>query len=61
MRRDDASRECERDAREAEEASRVPTSHACPCCQNDEIELLAWDDDGETLTCGVCHTNYVPG
>lgn len=33
----------------------------CPTCGENRIDYLAWDDDGEVITCTNCGTKYVPG
>lgn len=59
MRRDDASDECERDARECEESSRTPACPECgDACQWDCGSTGGWDEPDAPAawycpTCGI--------
>jgi hypothetical protein len=39
---------------------RVDAGHACPGCNERRQDLLVWQDD-DTVRCGTCGMNYVPG
>ncbi len=40
------------------EPDTVPPTGICPRCGQNDIDQLVWDDDGETVTCQTCGTNY---
>jgi hypothetical protein len=33
---------------------------SCPHCDEDRIDKLVWDEDGERITCLTCGCNYDP-
>ena len=39
----------------------VAPEWACPNCGNRVADWLIWDDNGETVTCDLCETVYIPG
>jgi len=36
----------------------VPTCFACPKCGQREMDNLICDDEGESIACQTCGTNY---
>ena len=46
--------------RPASECFTVTPDDVCPDCGEDRIDWLAWDDDGEYVTCASCSCVYVP-
>ena len=38
----------------------VDDGNACPHCYEDRVDWLAWNKDGETVTCQSCGTVYNP-
>jgi transcription elongation factor Elf1 len=38
----------------------VAEHDACPACGERHVDWLAWDDDGETVTCQTCGARYDP-
>jgi hypothetical protein len=38
----------------------LPEDDGCPRCMNRAVDLLVWDESGETVTCSVCKTVYIP-
>ena len=39
----------------------VAPEDACPLCGERSADRLAWDEDGERVTCSMCGTVYKPG
>ena len=39
---------------------RVNYGQECPCCGEDRMDYLVWDDDGETVRCATCGVTYAP-
>ena len=32
----------------------------CPLCGEDDADRLVWQEDGETVRCSMCGTDYQP-
>ena len=42
----------------SERERRVAPQSSCPNCCEDDHDLLVWDEEGESITCQRCRTNY---
>jgi len=38
----------------------VGPDEACPCCGENRMDWLAWDEDGTVVTCITCGADYDP-
>ena len=50
----------DRPASERPPSETVEAYEQCPDCKETRIDWLAWDDDGEYVTCATCGCVYVP-
>lgn len=39
----------------------VDAAYACPVYGNRDMDLLPWNEDDDTVTCGRCTHTYEPG